>query len=246
MDPYGKITEETLIDGLKEINDMESAAVGDDGTLYIASSLSVNKKGKPFDSRRLLISVKRKGKEFSLIQKCNLYNLLEKIAAKNKKTDWAEFLLIGIKEDSIDIEGMFYLDNALYFGFKNPLDSGYSVILKIDRTDEMFNNQKLDDNQVSIWKRIMLKADNESSQEHISDLLYHNGILYITGTDADGKSGSLWQLNEADSESLTRIAKFDNLIPEGIALGKEEGRLMISFDQGSNNPSQIALVKVRL
>ncbi len=243
MDARGNITKECLIRGLKEIDDMESAAVGDNGILYIASSLNANKKGKLEKSRKLLISVKREGDNFTLIRKADLYDLLEDSAERNPNEDWAQFVLSAMKDGSLDMEGMFYRDGALYLGFKSPLDAGCSVVLKIDRIEEMLRKEKLDEGQVSVWKKIMLKADETSQQEHISDLFYHKGTVYVTGTLPEKSGGSLWRLDE-DSENMTRIKHFEGLRPEGIAEGNDPDSLMIVFDQGKNNPSQFALVEV--
>jgi multidrug resistance efflux pump len=242
MDGTGRITKESQISGLKEINDMESAATGDEGTLYIACSLNANKKGKIEKSRRLLVSVKREGDKFSLIRKADLYDLLEESAARNKNEEWAQFVLSAMEDRSLDIEGMFYHDAALYLGFKSPFYEGHSVILKIDSIDEMFCNEKLDDAQVSVWKKILLKTDETLQQEHISDLFYHNSTLYVTGTLSDQAGGSLWKLDE-NTGNMTRVASFDGLRPEGIAAGSSDGTLIISFDQGGDEPSQIAVVE---
>ncbi len=87
MDKYGRIIKETSVKGLKKINDMESLTVDQDGTIYIASSSSINKQGKLNKSRRLLISVKREKDKFSLMRKIDLYGLLEKTAHRSKDSD---------------------------------------------------------------------------------------------------------------------------------------------------------------
>lgn len=242
MDHQGRITKETLIKGLKEISDMESATVSNDGTLYIASSLSTSKKGNLGKSRRLLISVKRKGNDFSLIRNADLYELLGENAVRNNNEEWAQFILKAMGERSLDMEGMFHRDGALYLGFKSPFHRGHSVILRIDRIEEMLGKKKLDDDQVSLWKKIILKTDKASNQEHISDMFHHNGTLYVTGTSSQKIGGSLWKLDE-NTGKMIHIARFDGLRPEGIAAGKDKDTLMISFDQGGNNPSKIAAVR---
>ncbi|MDM8549666.1 hypothetical protein QUF72_06305 [Desulfobacterales bacterium HSG2] len=249
MDKQGKITKETSIRGLGKISDMESAAIGDNGTVYIASSLSRNKKGKLGKSRRLLIAAERKGENFKLIRKTDLYALLKKSANRNRNKDWARFVLDGMKNRSVDIEGMFYHAGALHLGFKSPFKSGDSVILKIDRVEEMFRKGKPDDDQISLWKTVSLKADDASPRECISDLFRYNGTLYIAGVSdeksAGRKSGSIWQMDEHTGK-VARIATFDGLRPEGIAAGGEADTLTVSFDQGNGNPSQFAKVKLAL
>jgi multidrug resistance efflux pump len=243
MDKYGKITKEVTIDGLKKINDMESLALADDGTLYIASSLSRNEKGKLPDSRKLLIAVKREKDDFSLVQKTDLYKLLKKNASRNKDKDWAQFILDGIEDRSLDIEAMFYDAASLYLGFKTPFQSGHSVILKIENPTAAFQDDE--DINISLWKSVLLKKDDESPQECISDMFYDNGILYLSGTSSSGDGGSLWQL-DTDTGEIIRIASFDGLKPEGIAADPEKYTLRICFDEGSKKPSKIARITVAL
>ncbi len=138
---------------------------------------------------------------------------------------------------------MFCRAGALYLGFKSPFRSGNSVILKIDGIDDVFDKEKLGTEQISVWRMVFLKPGDSSTQEGISDLYCHNGALYITGTSATDNSGSLWKLDET-SGKLSRIAAFEGLRPEGIGVGKENGTLMISFDQGNSEASQIAVVKI--
>ncbi|MCP4107259.1 MAG: hypothetical protein GY749_17240 [Desulfobacteraceae bacterium] len=242
MDKYGRIIKETSVKGLKKINDMESVAMGQDGTIYIASSSSLNKNGKLGKFRRLLVSLKREKDKFSLVKKIDLYGLLEK-TAHSSKAEWAGFILDAIKDRSLDIEGMFCRAGSLYLGFKSPFRAGNSVILKIDGIDNVFDRKKLGAEQVSVWKTLFMKPGDALPQESISDLYCHNGVLYITGTSSANKSGNLWKLDETTGK-LARIAAFDGLRPEGISAGKENGTLMISFDQGNDGASQIAVVRV--
>jgi len=249
MDRKNRITKETMIRGLDKINDMESLTSDKDGTLYIASSLSVNKKGELGTSRKLLIAVKREGDDFRLIQKADLYEFLKKSAKRNRKKDWAAYILEAMSQGTLDIEGMFCHDRALYLGFKAPLRSGRSVILKIDPIRDLFENKNPKGDQVSIWRTLLLKNDDSSPQERISDIFYQNSVLYIAGTsknEGNGqRSGSLWQMDQGTGE-LTRMATFKGHRPEGIGAGEDEKTLLLSFDQGKGNPSQITKVRVGL
>ncbi len=247
MDRFGSITKEATISGLKKINDMESIAVSDNGTIYIASSLSVNKEGKLNLSRKLLVTVERKKDRFKLVKKMNIHALLINNAEKHMESDWARFIMSGYRDMAINIEGMFYRSGALYLGFKSPLKAGRSVILKIDRIDELFDDIQMDQDQVSIWKSFRLK-EGEGFTERISGLFYNDGILYITGTlNSKGeskKSGSLWKYEELTGK-VTCIEKFKELKPEGIAAGPKNDNLLICFDQGNTNLSRILFIKVK-
>jgi sugar lactone lactonase YvrE len=121
--------------------------------------------------------------------------------------------------------------------------------LKIDPIRDLFENKNPKGDHVSIWKTLLLKNDDFSPQERISDIFYHNSVLYVTGTSetetTGQRSGSLWQMDQGTGE-LTRMATFKGYRPEGIASGKDEKTLLLSFDQGKGNPSQTASVRVGL
>jgi hypothetical protein len=55
-------------------------------------------------------------------------------------------------------------------------------------------------------------------------------------------SGSLWRM-DIDTGLLKRVIRFEHLKPEGVATAKNDSDVMVCFDQGCHNPSQIALVR---
>ncbi len=243
MNKEGQVIKEATISGLSEISDIESITSSKNGIIYIASSVSANKRGKIKKSRRLLIAVSRDKDTFTLIQKIDLYSLFERITAHNPDKQLVQLIRSGIADKSIDIEGMFYDHDAIYLGLKSPLLSEKSVILKIDRISGMQKAQKPDNLQISIWHTFQLKDKTSDVQERISDLYYENGQLYITGSVIGKKSGSLWKFDE-DSRNMTRLITFETLQPEGITRGRENGTVMICFDQGRKQNSKITFVKV--
>ncbi len=245
MDQHGRIVQETLIKGLKKIDDMESIAEGKDGTIYIASSLSHNKDGKLKKSRRSLLSVRREGDSFFLIQKIDIFRMLEKSALKQSDKEWARFFLKGIANHDMDIEGMFYDNGALFLGFKSPFQAEASVILKIDKVDNVFTGRELEQDQVEIWRTMKLIAGDSFPQERISGLAYHDNELYITGNAISEKAGSLWKLDGKSGE-INRLRRFEGHCPEGITSGRDADTLMISFDQGNNNTSEIIFIRKEL
>ncbi len=242
MDLNGRVIKETLIEGSDKINDMESVAEGQNGVLYIASSLGAGKKGKVKKSGKRLISVRRSGDTFSLIGMVDLHSLLKESALKESEAEWAGFILDGIAGKSLDIEGLFYRDGALFLGFKAPLLNGQSMILKISDIDNVIKN-KNKTCQISLWQSVQLKG-----QEVISGMLYINDILYITGTPlkkkAGTRSGSLWKFDEKTGVVI-RLIHFENFQPEGIAAGKNKDTLMICFDQGRNKKSNYCNIRVK-
>lgn len=249
MDPSGQITKEIEIPGLEEIDDIESMTSDNEATIYLAASMSARKNNSYPLSRRLLVTIKRgKGPApgFYLHGSIDLSNILTRCAEKNRNQPWANFLINAVESSKLDMEAMFWRDNALYLGFKSPFLMNRSIIMKIDEANRLLENSELSAQHVSIWQMLSLKVDDEDSQESISDLLYLDGTLFITGVlppkHRDQYTGSLWKLTPEDG-ALKRVIKFRGIKPEGIATTKESADLLICFDQGRNHQSQIAQVK---
>ena len=236
VDSKGNV-EETSISGLDRINDMESAALAENGSIFIASSQSHSKKGKLKDDRKLLIKVKRDGKHFKLEKKVLLYDILAEYSKMNN-SDSAGFLKTSIADKTLDIEGMFFKDSNLYLGVKSPLLNGSSVILEIKNIDSLMKNEKIAERSVNIWKTFTLK--DSSGKKELSGMSLVENTLYITGTTS--KNGGLWRLS-VNSQEPVFIKEFRNLRPEGVSAASEKNKLALAFDQGSQ-PSQIGFIKV--
>ncbi len=247
MDAHGRITRETAIDGLDRIDDMESVAQTDQGMLYIASSLGTGNHGKIQAARKRLVSVQRQGNHFSLAGTMDLYSQLKTCAQETPGAPWANFILGAISEKTLDLEGMMYQKGALFLGFKAPLLDQQSVILKIDAIESAMETGTLNPHQISIWQTLCLRDGEDQLQEAISDLLYFNGSLYLTGTplikSKGSRSGSLWKLDESTGTPVC-LTHFIDFQPEGISPGKEKDTLVICFDQGKKTKSKICNVKV--
>ncbi|SDU46176.1 Multidrug resistance efflux pump [Desulfobacula phenolica] len=248
MDSNGRITRETPIAGLDRIDDMESVAEGEQGILYISSSLGTGRKGKIKAARKHLISVQRQENHFSLLGMVDLYSLFMTHAETAAGKPWADFILGGILKKTLDMEGMMYREGTLFLGFKAPLMNQKSVVLKINEIDQVIKTKKLKPGQISIWQTVRLQRGEDQLQEGISDLLYFEGALYLTGTPLikkeGSRSGSLWKLEESAGTPIC-LTHFNDLQPEGVAVGKEKNTLIICFDQGRKIKSKICVVKVK-
>lgn len=245
VDLTGKVTDEISIEGCDKVGDMESITEGDNGIIYIASSLSANSKGNVKDKRKNLISVMRNGKTLSLSKEVNLYGTLKDAAEKDSGSEWANFILEAISNDTMDVEGMFYNNGALFIGFKTPLMNDQSVIIRIADADGFVHSGTLERNQVSIWKTISLKCDNMDKPERISDLCISSDGLYITGTAEknknESKSGSLWRVDETTG-TATRLMIFNGRAPEGVVAQGINDDLSLCFDGGSKEKSEIGII----
>ncbi len=246
MDGYGRILREILLPGPEEIIDMESITMDDQGTIYIAASLSENDNGNVPQARRSLITLQKHQTELTFNRRIDLYSMLTECASDSPQQPWAEFITESVSEGDLDVEGMFWHQGALFLGFKSPLADGRSTILKIDQAARMLDSQELNSDQVSIWKQFSLSTDLESGQELITDLFLQNGYLYLTGVpesrESGDFSGSLWRLN-LTNDQLTRVIHYSDLKPEGIAATSTSGTLLLCFDQGENHLSQITRIQ---
>lgn len=247
MDQSGKITGEITIPGIDEIDDIESMTRDDDGTIYIATSMSAKKNHSTPTSRRLLVAIKQnEDKSFYLYKSIPLADILARCARENPDVPWAGFILNALEKNALDMEGMFWHSNAFYLGFKSPLYMKRSIIIKILNADRLMEQQQIDGDQVAIWQMLNLISDQENIRERISDLLYVDGTLFITGVvDAGNRhqyTGSLWRFF-IDEGNLQRITKFKDLKPEGITVTNKTSDLMVCFDQGEKRQSHIARIK---
>ena len=242
----GNIERTIMIEGLDEINDMESITGDSQGRIYIATSQSINKKGNLPQSRKLFIRVSRQEDRFELDGQINLIDRLEQAALESRSSEWSKFITNGIKNGNVDIEGIFYQKGAIFLGFKEPHLKGKAVIIKIDNIDGVFKDGIIEAKEVSLWRKISLKDGPTGVQCGISDMMIKGVNLYIlTCAENAGKplnSGGLWKYN-VKSGSLSQRQTFDGLRPEGITFNSRQEHFLITFDNGEDRPSQIMIFK---
>ena len=255
MDLQGNIIEKVKIQGIDKIDDLEAICFGkDENEIYISCSQNFTKKGKLPESRKLLLKIKRERDFFKLEEKLNLYDCIKEFAKANRKSKFANFIGFEDSEFEINIEGLFYKNNSLYFGFKKPFLEDKTVIAKIDNIFDKKSGDKLN---IDIWKELNLK-DGSGQSAGISDLYLRNGKLYILSCrklkkNKDGNKGnscSLWSYNIA-ADALFRIIDFANLKgqekntlkPEGIGYNKDKDEFILTFDQGASSSSKYMILR---
>ncbi|NLG16098.1 MAG: hypothetical protein GX556_02065 [Fibrobacter sp.] len=245
MNRRGQIEKEVQIEGLKKANDMEGITSDDRGNIYIVCSQSPNKKGNHPDTRKLLMRIRRKGDAFVLDGYVKLIDLLTEVAKSDSAASWINLVKIDMVNRSPDIEGIAYNENTLYLSFKSPLLDEKSAILKITDIDNMFKSGSLEKSQIELWRQLHLKDISSGNLFRISDIQFTGNNLYILSCCISGDEpleGRLWVLR-ANGEDPEVIKSFQKMKPEGIAFDKKNSSAIITFDNGSDLPSQFTVLK---
>jgi multidrug resistance efflux pump len=249
MNSSGAIEKETVIAGLKKINDMEGLAEDDSGRIFVLTSQGRNKKGERSAERTLFLRVKRDKETFTLDAETGLSDVLETAARKNREQPWAVFFLNALKDSTLDIEGVAFRQNTLFLGFKNPLLDGNAVILSIGNAGALFNPNAPAGIDIRLWKKMDLRDTVSGAAGHISDLHFAGDTLYVLSIAKKKEGGRkepigmLWRYRPNDRRPDC-LCRFPGQKPEGVAFNKQRRELLLTFDNGSEKPSQIATVKV--
>ena len=212
-DSNGNVVSSHTIDGLYEMSDMEGITKDDEGNIYITSSLSVSKQNYIKYHRKLLVKVD--GDSFSLISKIDLYDVLQ--------SSDDPFIVEALNDSTLDIEGLAYKDNNLYFGVKAPLVDGKANIIKISNIFDVSR-------EISIYKSLDL-GGGILSLEFISDTLYIS---------SKGSSESKIWTYDTLNDSLEYLYNINTNRIEGLAL---DGAKIILTKDGNDESSTIIFME---
>ncbi len=216
------------INNFNKINDLESIAKESENSYLVMSSLSYSKKGKLKPERRILARITFSDGAAQLEKAVDFYEILKNFADESG-SEAAKFLKKGIAEKTIDIEGMFVLENSLFIAFKNPLFHENGVIFEIDGYETVFAEKRISENQL---KTIFVDVPHE---RRISDIyMLSSDKFYFTASCNSEKCGGLY-LSENGKSGL--VKDFPELKPEGIAID-ESGNFFIFFDLGQQENSK--------
>ena len=217
------------VEKLNKINDLESIAKENGNNYLVLSSMSYSKKGKLKPERRILASLTFENGRAEFSKSVDFYEILNDFAAKSNGTA-AEFLKKGIAEKSMDVEGMFVLENSLFIAFKNPLFEENGVIFEILDYGKIFSEKKISENQI----QVLFIADLPKNQR-ISDIyMLSKNEFFFTASCSSEKCGGIYKFEDGKS---TLIREFPSLKPEGIAVNGS-GEFFIFFDLGQKENSK--------
>jgi len=221
------------IEGIGELNDPESITVGPEGTFFVCTSHSLNKKGHLPESRRRLLQialgVDRKAKVIGHVD-------LSVARGADGKPPWGE-------TGALDIEGIAFREGALFIGLKSPLGGdGSASILRLPDVASVVKAGTVAPGALSLWSRARycVPHDGKNVCEGIADLAFlPDGSLLVAGNAPKGMptdgGGSLWKLESANSAPKL-LKRFDGLKPEGIALAPDQRSAIVVFDTDGRQP----------
>jgi len=220
------------IEGINELNDPESITPGPDGTFFVCTSHSLNKKGHLPESRRrllqLVIGPDRKAKVTGQLD-------LSVARGADGQPPWGA--------GSLDIEGVAYRDGRLFIGLKSPLGAdGSAAILSLPNVVAVIQSGVIADGALSVWSRVPLCVphDGKSVCEGIADLAFlPDGGLLLAGNAPKGMptdgGGSLWKLTGPNTVPVL-LQRFEGKKPEGIALSPDHTSAIVVFDTDGRPP----------
>jgi hypothetical protein len=221
------------IEGISELNDPESISPGPDGTVFVCTSHSLNKKGHLPESRRLLLHI-----ALGVDRTARVIGQVDLSVARSVegKAPWPE-------TGPLDIEGIAFREGALYIGLKSPLTGdGRASILRLPDAVSILKSGVVPPGALSLWSRgrFCVPRDGKSVCEGISDLAFlPDGSLLVAGNAPKGMpsdgGGSLWKLSAANS-APTLLKRFEGLKPEGIALAPDHTSAIVVFDTDGRQP----------
>jgi multidrug resistance efflux pump len=243
MDADGVVeAEPVILQGVKEINDLESIAMAPDGFIYLVSSQNLNKKGKRPEVRQQILKVKREGRSFTVVGAVSLYDVL----AASCDSACLKGIGLGQTADNgqleLNIEGAAWRDGALLLGLKAPVSEKGAMIWHLKNPDALFEKARLEPGQLSVLGTVDLGFVN-GRRASISDLLVAgNADIYVLSTvpqalDSE-QTGRLFKLTSGVGGAFdaVSIVVFPGVKAEGICL-TDESSFTVVFD-ADNAPAK--------
>jgi hypothetical protein len=228
------------IRGVKKINDPESICAGPDGTFFVATSHSPNREGRTSRWRRQLLQLKPDKGAMRVVASLDLTDI---------KGRGSLLGLAGLPPDGrMDIEAIGYHDDALFVGFKSPLNQrGEAVIIRVTNPSAALRAGQLDARTVERFLAVPLCVDEKGERvcQGISDMTFLNdGSLVLTANAPKGgptdHGGALWYLPKPVAKSApVMLRRFPKLKPEGVTLAANGRALVLVFDCGTEIPKWI-------
>jgi hypothetical protein len=246
MDRTGHLDAEIVpIEGVNSVDDAESLTAGPNGTFFLLTSHSPNRKGKVKKPRRQLLHLTLEGRRLHVTAALDLH----------ADGDLGRLLKsVGLPEDTaVDVEALTFHHGALYFGFKAPLlPDGLALIARMDHAMEVFAKGKLSTNSLAAWGQVKLTVPSPEGalvSEGIADLHFTaDGAMYLCANAPKGKpkdgGGALWRVSQPRGGRMdaSLVRRFAGLKPEGVTTAPTGTALTVVFDRNSRDPVWTSVV----
>jgi len=225
------------ITGVESVNDAEAICPGPNGTYFLVTSHSPNRKGHTPTNRRQLLHLKEQKRSLAVLGHVDL-------TAIEGGTSLQE--IAGLPADGrLDIEALAYDKGTLFVGLKSPLGArGAAVILRLADPVGAMRAGRIKREAISRWIEVPLCLDAGSKNvcQGFSDMTFlPDGSLVVSanapkGGPHDG-GGALWWLRRPVGDSApVLLRRFAGHKPEGVALSPSRRSLMVVFDCGQGTP----------
>lgn len=225
------------IRGIDELNDAEAICSGPDGTFFLTTSHSENKKGKSKPARRMLLHLRLTGRELSVAGRLDLTTATD---ANGRGL----LAIAGVDPaGTLDIEGLSWAQDALFVGLKSPLArDGAAAILRLDHATDAFQKGRIAPGSLTRFREASLPAAHAGATVHrgVSDLLnLPDGSLVVLANSPKGlpsdDGGAMFWLRPG-AKSATLLREFPGLKPEGVTLSEDGRGLVVVFDTDRDPP----------
>jgi len=220
--------------GADAMNDAEAIATGPDGTFFIATSHSPNRRGHTGAARRMLVSARLDGRALQVTGRLDLTTARDAAGG-------GLLAIAGLPESGrLDIEGMTFQSGALLIGLKSPLTgAGRAVILRLGAPVEALRRGSIPVGAVTRLTELAL--DGGAAPRGISDITaLPDGSLVVLANApkqqaADGGDAAFW-VHPGAAGAPEQLRRFEGLRPEGVTLAADGASLIVVFDTHDKAP----------
>ncbi|MBI5542274.1 MAG: hypothetical protein HY901_00170 [Deltaproteobacteria bacterium] len=238
--PSGTLDETPVpISGISSLNDAESITPGPDGTFFLTTSHSPNKRGRTPASRRQLLHLALRGRALAVLGRLDL-------TGDDEASKLLRIARLPEGAASLDIEALAFHEGALFIGLKSPLtvEGGAAVILRLANPVAALREGRIPHDALTRWAALPLRLplDGKAVCQGLSDMVFlADGSLVASSNVPKGSAldpgGALWWLpSPAKPSSPVLLHHFLGLKPEGVALAPSGSKLVVVFDRGAEEP----------
>lgn len=224
---------------------------GPDGTFFVTTSHSRNKKGRAPASRRRLLHVALRGRTLVVLGEVDLTEARTTRSSAPWDPDEPD---LDHATSTLDVEALAYRADGLYIGLKAPLTKdGAATLLRLADPVVTLAGRALPAGAVTLWANVRLcPAQSAEACAGVSDMvLRDDGSLLLSSATRQGAStrnqgGALWSLPALPAvatsapvpaaRAATLVRRFLGLKPEGITLIAGGSAALIVFDRDTRQP----------